>query len=108
MSGNAAAMFLLNATNPETIKLARTAMVGVGFKAQRLAHDVLKKFAKKQTSAPPSTVGAAPVREQVIHFINKKLPGGLPKKTLIDAFRVVEDEDLVGRYRRKMASLLLV
>ncbi len=33
---------------------------------------------------------------------------GLPKKALIDAFRVVEDEDLVGRYRRKMSSLLLV
>jgi putative thioredoxin len=33
---------------------------------------------------------------------------GLPRKVLIDAFRVVEDEDLVGRYRRKMASLLLV
>jgi putative thioredoxin len=31
---------------------------------------------------------------------------GLPRKALIDAFRVVEDEDLVGRYRRKMASLL--
>ncbi|MFO0121701.1 MAG: DUF3683 domain-containing protein, partial [Inhella sp.] len=30
--GNAAAMFMLNATNPETIKLARSAMVGVGFK----------------------------------------------------------------------------
>lgn len=33
---------------------------------------------------------------------------GLAKKTLIDAFRVIEDEDLVGRYRRKMSSLLLV
>lgn len=33
---------------------------------------------------------------------------GLPRKTLIDAFRVIEDEDLVGRYRRRMASLLLV
>ena len=31
---------------------------------------------------------------------------GLPKKALIDAFRVVEDEDLVGRYRRRMSSLL--
>ncbi|RDZ29053.1 thioredoxin [Lysobacter silvisoli] len=31
---------------------------------------------------------------------------GLPRKALIDAFRVVEDEDLVGRYRRKMSSLL--
>lgn len=31
---------------------------------------------------------------------------GLPKQTLIDAFRVVEDEDLVGKYRRKMSALL--
>ena len=31
---------------------------------------------------------------------------GLPKKALIDAFRVVDDEDLVGAYRRKMASVL--
>ena len=30
----------------------------------------------------------------------------LPKKALIDAFRVVEDEDLVGQYRRKMSSIL--
>lgn len=33
---------------------------------------------------------------------------GLPRKALIDAFRVIEDEDLVGQYRRKMSSLLLV
>ena len=31
---------------------------------------------------------------------------GLAKKSLIDAFRIIEDEDLVGAYRRKMASLL--
>jgi len=33
---------------------------------------------------------------------------GLARKTLIDAFRVVEDADLVSRYRRRMSSLLLV
>ncbi|ODU45486.1 thioredoxin [uncultured Aquimonas sp.] len=31
---------------------------------------------------------------------------GQPRKRLIEAFSLVEDEDLVGRYRRKMASLL--
>ena len=31
---------------------------------------------------------------------------GLARRALIDAFRIVEDEDLVGRYRRRMASLL--
>ena len=33
---------------------------------------------------------------------------GLPRKALIDAFRVIDDAGLVGRYRRQMASLLLV
>ncbi|HEX5683643.1 MAG TPA: FAD/FMN-binding oxidoreductase [Ideonella sp.] len=92
--GNAAAMFMLNATNPQTIKFARTAMVGVGMKAQRIAHDVLKLAARKQTSAPPATVGNAPIKEQVIHFINKKMPGGLPKKTA-RALLDIEDKHYV-------------
>ena len=37
---------------------------------------------------------------------NRGFEDGLPKQALIDAFRIVEDEDLVGTYRRKMASLL--
>ncbi|MEX8516800.1 DUF3683 domain-containing protein [Leptothrix ochracea] len=90
----AAAMFMLNATNPETIKLARSAMVGIGMKAQRLANDVLKGLARKQTQTPPATVGVAPIREQVIHFINKKLPGGLPKKTA-RALLDIEDKNYV-------------
>jgi Fe-S oxidoreductase len=92
--GNAAAMFMLNATNPETIKLVRTAMVGVGFKAQRLAVDLFKTLGRKQTSAPPATVGTAPVKQQVIHFVNKKLPGGLPKKTA-RALLDIEDKNYV-------------
>ncbi len=39
---------------------------------------------------------------------DRTFDGGLPRKALIDAFRIIEDEDLVGQYRRKMASLLLV
>ncbi|GIX23360.1 MAG: oxidoreductase [Caldimonas sp.] len=92
--GNKMAMMMLNATRPETIKLLRTAMVGVGFKAQRLANDLLKRVARKQTVRPPATVGAAPVKEQVIHFINKKLPGGLPKKTA-RALLDIEDKNYV-------------
>ena len=101
--GNAAAMLMLNATNPQTIKLARAAMVGVGFKAQRLAHDVLKRFAKKQTAAPRASVGPAPIKEQVIHFINKKLPGGLPKKTA-RALLDIEDKDYVPIIRNPAAT----
>ena len=101
--GNAAAMFFLNATNPETIKLMRTGMVGIGFKAQRIANDVLKRFARKQTSAPPATLGASPIKEQVIHFINKKMPGGLPKKTA-RALLDIEDKDYVPIIRNPVAT----
>ena len=92
--GNAAAMAMLNATNPETIKLLRTAMVGIGFKLQRLANDLLRGLANKQIAAPPATVGTAPLKEQVIHFINKKLPGGLPTKTA-RALLDIEDRNFV-------------
>lgn len=32
---------------------------------------------------------------------------GLPRRALIDAFRTLDDPELVGRYRRRMSSLLL-
>jgi len=79
--GNAMAMLMLNAQQPELIKALRTLMVGVGFKAQRWANQVLAPWTKRQTQRPPATVGTAPVREQVIHFVNKKMPAGLPNKT---------------------------
>jgi Fe-S oxidoreductase len=92
--GAAAAMFFLNATNPETIQLVRQVMMSWGYKIQRLGHDVLKAFAKKQTAQPRSTVGKPPIQEQVIHFINKKMPGNLPKKTA-RALLDIEDSDVV-------------
>ncbi|MDY6945627.1 MAG: FAD/FMN-binding oxidoreductase [Pseudomonadota bacterium] len=79
--GTASAMFFLNATNPQTIKLARTAMMQWGFKAQRMASRALSVVGSAQTARPPATTGKAPLREQVVHFVNKKMPGGLPKKT---------------------------
>ena len=79
--GKAAAMFFLNATDPRVIRATRAGMAGVGFKAQRAAANVLRAAARRQTEHPPATVGRAPVAEQVIHFVNKKLPAGLPSKT---------------------------
>ncbi|WP_299342749.1 thioredoxin [uncultured Pseudoxanthomonas sp.] len=37
---------------------------------------------------------------------DRSFEDGLPRKSLIDAFRVIEDDALVGQYRRKMSSLL--
>ena len=77
----AAAGFFLEATNPNTIKLARAAMVGVGYRAQRLANRVLQPFARSQTRRPPATTGKPRMVEQVVHFVNKRMPGGLPTRT---------------------------
>ena len=101
--GNALAMTFLNATSPQTIKLMRMAMVDVGFKVQRLANQVLRIAAKKQTAAPPATLGAAPIKEQIIHFINKKMPGGLPKKTA-RALLDIEDGDYVPIIRNPVTT----
>ncbi|MHB1677276.1 MAG: DUF3683 domain-containing protein [Sulfuriferula sp.] len=81
--GTAASMFFLNATDPTTIKLTRKIMIEWGYKAQRLAYQAAKKLGliKPQVTHPPATLGIAPIKTQIIHFINKPMPGGLPKKT---------------------------
>ncbi|WP_407848922.1 DUF3683 domain-containing protein [Bordetella petrii] len=101
--GTTAAMFFLNAKDPATINATRKAMVGVGYKAQRLANDLLSRFARKQTAHPPATVGKPPLREQVVHFVNKKMPGGLPKQSarkLLD----IEDANYVPIIRDPKAT----
>jgi FAD/FMN-containing dehydrogenase/Fe-S oxidoreductase len=92
--GTAASMFFLNATSPDTINLTRKMMIGWGYKLQRLGNDVLRKFAKQQTAHPPATVGKPSVKEQVIFFVNKKMPGNLPKKTA-RALLDIEDANYV-------------
>ncbi len=101
--GNAAAMFFLNATGPKTIRATRAAMVGVGFKAQRLANKLLRPAARAQTAHPPLSVGKPAVREQVIHFINKPMPGGLPKKTA-RALLDIEDKAFVPIIRNPQTT----
>jgi FAD/FMN-containing dehydrogenase/Fe-S oxidoreductase len=101
--GNAAAMLFLNATNPQTIKLMRSTMVGIGFKAQRLAHRLFARLARAQTAQPPASVGRSPIKAQAIHFINKKMPGGLPKRT-VRALLDIEDAAYVPIIRDPQAT----
>ncbi|MDY7577861.1 FAD/FMN-binding oxidoreductase [Herbaspirillum sp. RTI4] len=101
--GTSAAMFFLNATDPATINATRKVMTDWGFKAQRLGHEILKKFARKQTKKPAATVGKAPIKEQVIHFINKKMPGNLPKKTA-RALLDIEDDKIVPIIRNPLTT----
>jgi FAD/FMN-containing dehydrogenase/Fe-S oxidoreductase len=89
-------MLFLNATDPTTIKLVRKVMIEWGYRAQRIGYQFAKRFGllKSQLKHPPATVGGAPLKSQVIHFINKPMPGNLPKKTsraLLD----IEDNSVV-------------
>jgi FAD/FMN-containing dehydrogenase/Fe-S oxidoreductase len=92
--GTAASMFFLNATNPQTIKLTRKVMIDWGYKVQRLGNQALNTLARAQTKRPPATTGLPPIREQVIHFVNKRMPGGLPKRTA-RALLDIEDRNYV-------------
>jgi Fe-S oxidoreductase len=92
--GTAASMFFLNATSPRTIKVARKVMIDWGYKAQRLANQALNTLARAQTQHPPATTGRPPIKEQVIHFVNKRMPGGLPKRTA-RALLDIEDRNYV-------------
>jgi FAD/FMN-containing dehydrogenase/Fe-S oxidoreductase len=105
--GTAIAMVLLNARDPATVNMLKRTVVNMGYGAQRLAHKAAKRFGLigSQTKRPPATTGGKPaIKAQVIHFINKPMPGGLPKQTarkLLD----IEDDKVVPIIRNpKMNS----
>jgi FAD/FMN-containing dehydrogenase/Fe-S oxidoreductase len=92
----ATSMLFLNATDPATIKLVRKVMIEWGYRAQRIGYQIASRLGliKGLTRRPPATVGGTPLIFQVIHFINKPMPGNLPKKTsraLLD----IEDNSVV-------------
>ncbi|MEN3110813.1 DUF3683 domain-containing protein [Uliginosibacterium paludis] len=88
------AMAFLNTTSPEKIKFLRKVSIEWAYKAQRLGVDLLRPFSKGSTKQPPASLGKPAIKAQVIHFVNKKMPGNLPKKTsraLLD----IEDDHVV-------------
>ena len=95
--GTAIAMMLLNARDPATVNMLKRTVVNGGYRMQRFAHGLARRFGLigTQTKRPPATTGGRPaIKAQVIHFINKPMPGGLPKQTarkLLD----IEDDKVV-------------
>ncbi len=95
--GTAMAMMILNARDPATVNLLKKTLVNWGYAVQRFAHRTAKRLGltAEQTQRPPATTGGRPaLKAQVIHFINKPMPGGLPKQTarkLLD----IEDDKIV-------------
>jgi FAD/FMN-containing dehydrogenase/Fe-S oxidoreductase len=102
-AGTTAAMFFLNATDPVTINSVRQVMIGWGYRAQRLANRLFRPSARRQTAAPPASLGRPALREQVIHFVNKKMPGNLPKRSA-RALLDIEDDKIVPVIRDPRAT----
>ena len=103
----AAAMAFLTMKDAASIRLTRKLMIDWGYAGQRLAHKLAKSFGliQQQTKQPPATLGQPTIRSQIIHFINKPMPGGLPKRTsraLLD----IEDDKIVPVIRdpRKVSA----
>ncbi|MFZ0467564.1 MAG: FAD-binding oxidoreductase, partial [Thiogranum sp.] len=89
------AMAFLNVTDPATIKLMRKGMIEWGYRGQRLAHQLWRRFPSLGGQAlPTSTTGRMTVSEQVINFVKKPMPGGLPTQTT-RAMLGVEDDKVV-------------
>ena len=85
--------WMVGTVNPQAINLAH-GITRLGMQAQRVANGLFRRLGSAQTAQPPATVGAASVKAQVIHFVNKKMPKGLPNKTA-RALLDIEDRDYV-------------
>jgi Fe-S oxidoreductase len=85
--------WFIGTLSPRAIRIGHS-LTNFSFKLQRLGNRIFKLLAKSQTNKPPASVGKAPIKEQVIHFINKKMPKGLPKRTA-RALLDIENSDYV-------------
>jgi len=94
--GTALAMTYLNMKDPVTIKIMRTLMVDFGYKAQQAGHNLLKKLGVINLfkNNPPSSIGKAPIKSQIVHFLNRPMPKNMPTKTS-RALLGIEDDKLV-------------
>ena len=88
-------MMFLNLTDPMAIRVVRKGLVEWGYAAQRLAHRAAKSVGLlRADEAPAATTGRPPVKEQIIRFMDKPMPGGLPKQTP-RALLGIEDSEIV-------------
>lgn len=77
-----AGMKFLEITNPRTVEWARKGLVNVGYKAERLAHDLLAPAARSQLNHPTHTIGRPGLIEQTVTLVNRRLPEPRMRQTM--------------------------
>ncbi|MDX9741847.1 MAG: DUF3683 domain-containing protein [Gammaproteobacteria bacterium] len=92
--GTALSMAFLNVTDPRTIKLMRTALIQWGYAGQRLGYRLFKRFGLLGRGRPQGTTGPMTVRAQVVNFVKKPMPAGVPAQPM-RALLGVEDAKTV-------------
>lgn len=95
--GSALSLAFLNATGPRAVKAMRVALIDVGYRLQRQAHALIRRFLDTR-SPPPATTGRTPIAQQVIHFLRQPLPSDLPRSTP-RALLGLEDARMVPIFR---------
>lgn len=103
--GTHLAMTYLNMKDPASIKMYKKVVLEWGGLAQNWFYKLAKslRVTRSQVRKPVSTIGRAPIREQIIHFINKPMPGNLPKKTA-RALLDIEDSKYIPIIRNHSVS----
>ncbi len=89
-----AAIAFLSTGRPSSVKLMRKLLIEWSYKAQRLGSFFLRPWTKSQLLHPPSSIGKPEMKEYVLHFTNRKMPGKLPSKTA-RALLGVENDQIV-------------
>ena len=109
--GTKMSMAFLNVTDPTTVKLMRKTLIEWGYAGQRLGYRLARPLLKLTEQRPPAnTTGKTPIVAQIVHFVKRPMPAGLPSQTaramlgiednktipvLRDPKKVTEDSDAV-------------
>ncbi len=91
--GTTLSMLFLNVNSVTAITLLRLLLMKWGFVAQRLLN-ALYNLAPVKKQIPPATTGKTSVKEQVIHFIKRPMPKGLPSKTMRSLLGAEDDKTI--------------
>lgn len=86
-------MLFLNTTRISTIKLLRQSFVRLAYPLQGLASRIYNVVFHNNIK-PASTTGKPRMQEQIVHFVKRPLPSGLPSRTT-RALLGVEDDKMV-------------
>ncbi len=88
-------MAFLNVNDPMVIKAMRKTLIEWGYAGQRLAASVAKKIPMLgNNKRPAATIGRASIKAQVVNFVKKPMPDGLPKQTA-RALLNIEDQKTI-------------